>query len=70
MSKWISVDDDQPREGESVLVFDERETHSKIYTMQFREYSLACIMGEEFSESYIGITRWMPLPEPPETNKE
>lgn len=65
MSEWISVDDAQPSEGESVLVFDERETHSKIYTMQFGEYSLACIRGEEFSESFVGITHWMPLPEPP-----
>ena len=66
MSEWISVGDAQPSEGESVLVFDERETHSKIYTMQFSCYSLACIRGEEFSESYVGITHWMSLPEPPE----
>ena len=68
MSEWISVDDAQPNEGESVLVFDERETHSKIYTMQFSCYSLACIRGEEFNESYVGITHWMPLPEMPRDN--
>ena len=66
MSEWINCMDSQPREGQCVLVFDERETHSSMYTIQCSDIMIACIRGDEFKESFAGITHWMPLPEPPE----
>lgn len=45
---------------------DNFEIHGSVYTMCCTSYLLACLSGVEFSESYRGITHWMPLPEPPE----
>ena len=66
MSKWISVDERLPKEDQAVLIFDSFATHGSVYTMCCSSYLLACLSGVEFSESYRGITHWMPLPTPPE----
>lgn len=65
MRKWVSVDDKLPKEDQSVLIYDAYSTHGKVYTMTCSSYLLACLSGDEFSESYRGITHWMPLPKPP-----
>ena len=62
---WISVDERLPQVGDYVLVYDEIETHGSYYTVRIDKYILACISGEEFSESWRGVSHWQPLPEPP-----
>lgn len=65
MSEWISINNSLPKENQPVLIFDACGTHGSVCPMRCTSYLLACLSGDEFSESYRGITHWMPLPEPP-----
>jgi Protein of unknown function (DUF551) len=80
MSEWISVKDRPPlldaenccmeedeygRYSEPVFVFDEDEATvtTAVYDGQKHEWLDARNGGQMF-----GVTHWMPLPEPPESN--
>jgi len=69
MSEWISVEDQLPEEGVVILVYDGYGTHGVQYTLATTSYSNACMSGEEHSEALRGITHWMPLPQPPESEQ-
>lgn len=58
MSEWISIKDEIPIRYELVLVYCPKEV-TKIRPCQFSNWA-----GAE----QIGITHWMPLPEPPKEN--
>ena len=63
--KWISVKERLPRDGETVLVFDQIE---QISTMT---YCIDGMYGKSWEDDYEQainldwITHWMPLPEVP-----
>lgn len=63
MNEWIRVEDNLPKEGEAVLIFTNGQRGMYIW-----RYPLKTFL-KWFRNSYkdLGITHWMPLPEPPTT---
>lgn len=61
-SKWISVKDRLPKDGECVIVYDTREDYIGMW-----EFSGVAWYNDDYNPLSIDeVTHWMPLPEPPE----
>jgi len=68
VSKWISVKDELPEEGLSVLVYDDyddrfRVDHVRPYQEEKQRWHTAAGPGWGY------VTHWMPLPDQPEEKK-
>ena len=62
-SRWISVDDELPKNKELVFITDGEYTDTGFYEYTFDEWQ-PC-------EKWLGdITHWMPLPAPPSGSSE
>ena len=62
-SRWISVDDELPKNKEHVFITDGEYTDTGFYEYTFYEWQ-PC-------EKWLGdITHWMPLPAPPSGSSE
>ena len=81
MSKWISVEDSLPEDGEMVLVYEpsfaktdkrerERGYAKRSYGVRLGSYvgGLGYMRPEGCNGRY-DVTHWMPLPEPPEIKR-
>lgn len=72
VSKWISVDEALPENGNEVLVWYEYFRYGE-YNCMYQTYGLGRYIQEYSMWSLNGIKvkvlYWQPLPEPPETNK-
>ena len=67
MSDWISIDDALPERDSAVIAYI-KDRDSVLITMYFDVFALArCGVKEGFTEH--GVTHWVPLPSPPETDK-
>lgn len=55
MTEWISVKDKSPKDQQKIIVYDES---GFFFGCHYDEISL--------KELKINMTRWMPLPEPPQ----
>lgn len=73
MSEWISVDDYLPESrDDGVIVFF---PNGAIETVHIQDYfdDITCGVDENGAQKYtkwymsMGVTHWMPLPEPPKT---
>lgn len=71
MSEWISVDDRLPDPRERVLIFIDYKSdtvspsiHDSTYTGSTFRRGGATVNALPNNEG-IGVTHWMPLPEPP-----
>lgn len=62
MSEWISVEDRLPENKTAVLIHDERHKHT-LGGPLFKAMYFA--NSERHWGEHIGVTHWMPLPEPP-----
>lgn len=60
MAEWISVKDGLPEETRYVLAW-KAETEAFAFAMYFAEIGVWTDPGE----NVIGVSHWMPLPEPP-----
>ena len=66
--EWIPVTERLPEDGGMYLVFNPKRAVAKVATVRYSSQSIRWCGVEALS--YIeGITHWMPLPEPPETEK-
>jgi hypothetical protein len=61
MSKWISVKDRLPNEDENVLTYSSNPFYETFYINR--------LIGKD-EWLYDGVTHWMPLPEPPESEDD
>ena len=69
MSEWISVKDKLPDAGGYVVCIAKRNPFSRFMPMVARIEKNGWV--NPITEQYISeITHWMPLPEPPEEEKE
>ena len=68
-SKWISVKDRLPeKDGEYLVRFADKGLSNVEYESKFESFGYwLSIMWDEYADwfPYVGITHWMPLPEPP-----
>ena len=60
MSKWISVGDKMPRNGQTVLFLSHGDIHVGYV------FGPGIWMDAFAEESIVVVTHWMPLPAPPE----
>lgn len=60
MSEWISVEDQLPEDGEMCVVLSDRYAKGFAIESYFVDIPLW---------PKLGITHWIPLPQPPETNQ-
>jgi hypothetical protein len=58
---WIKCSERMPEEGVHVLISTEAEIMYIAYYLKSR----GCWECAFFDESFVDITHWMPLPEPP-----
>ena len=78
MCMWISVEEDLPPVGESVIVFYQEKTHDNAYLTGmaithrhiFKIFSSAegiemWLQPFQYFDETFEITHWMPLPKPP-----
>lgn len=68
MSEWISVKDKLPDKGDQVLCYGEEPNNIHDDGLPFKTgiYDGKNWISDHFCESsYIEVTHWMPLPEPP-----
>ena len=71
MSKWISVKDRLPESSDgSVLAYFDHDGIDMVHIQEcFDDITAGIVDGvQQYTKWYlnIGITHWMPLPEPPE----
>lgn len=57
MSKWISVDEQLPKDGQEVMV-------AYIHKNEIHQFNLASIIDGTWNV-LTQVTHWHPLPEPP-----
>ena len=76
MSKWISVKDRLPEEGQDVLVwyhgsydvaYLQKVKPVKLQPPQFNNVEMFEWCFDDFED--VDVTHWMPLPAPPEEEK-
>lgn len=72
--QWISVEERLPEREQSVLVYSPRnEELFKIFDAVFDGEMFRELDANDYAEtlytegSYVGVTHWMPMPEPPKT---
>lgn len=56
IQKWIPVTERLPKRGQEVIVASYRTIKPVVFTMYF---------WDKEHDNWVGITHWMPLPEPP-----
>jgi len=79
--KWISVEEDTPKDGTDVLIVDDGCVGVGLYkkwlssrdwytymSSDFWDYGGWTGAGVTHPEPTDGVTHWLPLPEPPETS--
>lgn len=70
-SEWVSVKDRLPNEATGcVLVCMPKESHSRVRTGQYSEYSKQWYIGDMCGVGGDEPIAWMPLPEPPKEVRE
>ena len=70
MSEWIDVKDEPPKIGDRVLVFYWcAEDYTETTVGEYMGESVGFVLDDDNQELCI-VTHWMPLPEPPRTQKE
>lgn len=68
---WVSVKDRLPNEATGcVLVCMPKESHSRVRTGQYSEYSKQWYIGDMCGVGGDEPIAWMPLPEPPKEVSE
>ncbi len=66
-SEWIPVSERYPDEGEKVLIVD---TRGRILTREYTNNGDWCDENCDYWIEHNHVTHWMPLPEPPESERE
>ena len=62
MSEWLNIDNDSPRDGSVILVYDEDHYHLAIAHFHHEGYYHRLPNDDH----RLRFTHWMPLPDPPE----
>ena len=65
--EWVSVKDRMPEEGVSVIIWDKQSVIPQIGSYMGNETGEELFSG--YTECYVYVTHWMPLPEPPKEDQ-